>query len=448
MGTFIEAINGYLWGFPMIAFLFFIHILMTVKTRFIQRKVFYGVRLSLKRSDGCEEGISPFSALATSLASTLGTGNIIGVSTAVVMGGAGAVFWCWITGILGMATQYCECFLSVKYREKKSAAEFSGGPMYVLKNGAGSKTLGVLYASLAALGGLITGAAIQTNAISDVIKGSVKENGINLSARGEFLLLFGVGSVVAFIVSAVIFGGLKSVSKLCSMVVPFMAAAYVFGCVLILFINRSYLAESVKLIASEAFSFKSAAGGISGSAFMLSCRYGISRGLFSNEAGIGTSSVICAGAKTRSSHFQGLISMTATFWDTVVMCLITGVTVVSTLVASDAQASDFKGAELCYRAFSQIPHFGRGMLLFSIVAFAISTVLGWSVIGEKCVTFIFGGKGEKVYRLMWVLAVFLSAFVSLEGVWALGDFINALLVIPNVTGLLLLSNEIASQNKI
>ncbi|MBR2724257.1 MAG: sodium:alanine symporter family protein [Ruminococcus sp.] len=438
MSSFIETINGYLWGLPMIAFLFLTHILMSVRTGFIQRKVFKGIRLSLGKDKSTKDGISPFSALATTLASTLGTGNIIGVSTAVALGGAGAVFWCWLTGLLGMATQYCECVLSVIFREKDSKGEYQGGPMYVLKNGVGSKALGRVYASLAAVAGLITGAAIQTNAIKETVLESV------ISRNKEFddpsVISLCAGTVVAVLTALVIFGGLKSVATVCSMVVPFMAVAYTLGCLLILLINRELVCESFVLIIKDAFSLKSATGGFMGSALMLSCRYGVSRGLFSNEAGIGTSSVICANANTDLPAKQGLISMTATFWDTVVMCLITGLAVVSTGLCCDV--SDTQGAMLCMTAFSRIPYVGKGVLVFSMIAFAFSTILGWSAIGEKFIVFLLGEKAAKPYRAFWVMTIFISSFVSLEGIWALGDLINGILVVPNVAGLLLLSGKV------
>lgn len=447
MGAFIQTINGYLWGFPMIAFLFSVHIFLTAKTGFVQRKVFTGIRLSVKKDAKSGSGITPFGALAASLASTLGTGNIIGVSTAVTLGGAGAVFWCWVTGVLGMATQYCECFLSVKYREQDSTGEYCGGPMYVLKNGVGSKRIGFVYALLASVGGLITGAAIQTNAISGVISETFKSKGVNLSRGGSFSVAFLTGGVVALVAALVIFGGIRSVAQVCSMVVPFMAAAYMSGCFAILFINREYFFDSFRLILTEAFSLRSASGGVMGSVLMLSCRYGASRGLFSNEAGIGTSSVICASTQNTTPVKQGLISMTATFWDTVVMCLVTGLVVVSTGISDGFRSGEVSGAGLCYEAFCRIPFVGRGVLVFSIIVFAVSTVLGWSAIGEKCFVFMFGRRSVQTYRVMWVCAVFVSAFVSQENVWAVGDVINAVLVLPNVTALLLLSKEVQSETR-
>lgn len=441
---FIQTLNGYLWGLPMIAFLFSTHIFMSVKTGFIQRKVFRGIRLSVTSEEKGRGDISPFSCLATSLASTLGTGNIIGVGTAVAMGGAGAVFWCWITGIFGMATQYAECMLSVKYRVKNEKGEYCGGPMYVLKNGVGSRTLGVFYGLMAALCGLITGAAIQTNAISNILVETAASKSFQANTSA---IPFAVGAVTAFLAALVIFGGIKSISRVCSFFVPFMAGAYILGCICILFINRGVLCKALLIIIKEAFSLRAAAGGLQGSVMMLSCRYGMARGLFSNEAGLGTSSVVSACATTTHPVKQGIISMTATFWDTVVMCLVTGVVIVSSRLTLTGQA-DFSGAQggaLCLVAFCQIPFVGEGLLVFSMITFAFSTILGWSVVGEKCISFVFGERVCRLYRVLWVGAVLVSPLCALEGVWALGDFVNALLVLPNVTGLILLSKTVKKE---
>ena len=445
MSTFIQTLNGYLWGFPMIAFLFLTHIVMSSRTGFVQRKVFTGIRLSVTKSCEDQGEISPFSALATSLASTLGTGNIVGVGTAVALGGAGAVFWCWITGILGMATQYCECFLSVEYRVKTEDGGYSGGPMYVLEKGVGSRKMGVLYALLASVGGLITGAAIQSNAISNVIMAGIESREETHTCISVPLI---VGVVAGLLTAMVIFGGLRLISRVCCFCVPFMAAAYMLGCVVILIINRAFLVEAVWLIVKEAFSFKAAAGGLTGSVFLVACRYGVARGLFSNEAGIGTSSVVSASAHTSSSVKQGLVSMTATFWDTVVMCLVTGVVIVSTLLTQSYDA--LQGAEsgnLCYTAFCRIPVVGEGLLIFSMITFAFSTILGWSAVGERCITYIFGSKSRKWYRALWVAAVIAAPMVTLEGIWELGDLINGLLVVPNVWGLLMLSAKVRDKTK-
>ncbi len=446
MAMFIQTINGYLWGFPMIAFLFSTHIFLSVKTRFVQRRVFKGIRLSVS-SKGRDKGeLSPFACLATTLASTLGTGNIIGVGSAVALGGAGAVFWCWVTGVFGMATQYCECMLSVKFRTQSGKGEYCGGPMYVLKCGLGSKGLGIFYALLAATCGLITGAAIQSNSIAEIIIATVEGQNPGINPLGIKIL---VGIITATLAALVIFGGVKSIGRVCSLFVPFMAGAYILGCFVVLFINRGVLWETLLLIVREAFSLRAVAGGAGGSAIMLACRFGMARGLFSNEAGLGTSSIVCACADTDHPVRQGIISMTATFWDTVVMCFVTGVVIVSTQLSlfGTAEIGAMEGGILCLQAFSRIPCIGEWLLVFGMVTFAFSTVLGWSVVGEKCITFVFGGKACGVYRLLWLLAVMLAPVCALEGVWALGDLVNGLLVIPNVTGLLLLSGKVRKETK-
>lgn len=446
MAYFIQTINGYLWGFPMIAFLFCTHLFLSVKTGFVQKKVFKGIRLSMRSSDTENGQLSPFSCLATSLASTLGTGNIIGVGTAVAMGGPGAVFWCWIMGIFGMATQYCECMLSVKYRKNNGRGECVGGPMYVLRYGVGGKELALLYAFLAAVCGLITGAAIQTNSISAVISQSVAGNFSGNDDSFQIFVSAVVGVVCALLAAVVIFGGVKSIGRVCSLLVPVMALVYVVGCVAVLVINRSVFTASLEQIAREAFSIRSVGGGASGSVMMLACRYGMARGLFSNEAGLGTSSIVNACANTSHPAKQGIIAMTATFWDTVVMCLVTGVVIVSTMLRNP-ELMGAQGGVLCLEAFGSIPAVGELLLVFCMVTFAFSTILGWSVIGEKCAEYIFGNRVTVWYRALWVLCVIFAPLVSLGVVWDFGDLVNGLLVIPNVTALILLSKEVSADTK-
>ncbi len=445
MNSIIQTINGYLWGIPMIAFLFLTHLFMSVRTGFVQRKTLRAIRLSAKSPEGDKGDISPFESLATTLASTLGTGNIVGVGTAVALGGAGAVFWCWITGVFGMATQYAECLLSVRYRVKNSKGEFSGGPMYVLRDGLNSKVLGGVYALLAGVCGLLTGASIQSNAIAGIIKESLSTGDRYVKILGAELSLIGVivGITASLLTALVVFGGVSKISQVCSLLVPFMAVAYIGGCVCVLFINRSVLLESLMLILREAFSFRSLAGGAVGSGMLLACRYGVARGLFSNEAGLGTSSVVSACANTPNPVRQGLVAMTATFWDTVVMCLVTGLVIVSTCLADNAiNTAGAEGDFLCLKAFSRIPFAGGGLLLFSMVTFAFSTILGWCFTGEKCAQFLFGKKGVTAYRYLWILAVLISPVVSFDIVWNLADLCNALLAVPNVYSLIMLSKEV------
>lgn len=447
MDMFIQKLNGYLWGFPMIAFLFCTHLLMCVRTGFVQKNVFRGIKLSLDNSAKDKGELSPFACLATSLASTLGTGNIIGVGTAVALGGFGAVFWCWITGVFGMATQYCECMLSVKYRTKDKSGEYAGGPMYVLERGVQSRTLAVIYAVLAAVSGLITGAAIQSNSISNIVTEAVKKHWDTPDESAFLVVSVLIGAAAAVLSGLVIFGGIQSIGKACSYLVPFMALAYIMGCGAILFINRSVLWESVLLIVKEAFSLRAVSGGIQGGGLMIACRYGMARGLFSNEAGLGTSSVVSACANTTHPVKQGLISMTATFWDTVVMCLVTGVVIVSTC-ASQPSLLQSGGGVLCFEAFCRIPYIGESLLVFSMVTFAFSTILGWSVVGEKCAVYVLGERAKVLYRGLWILFVLVAPIISLDIVWEFGDLFNALLVIPNVTALVIMSKDAGKETKV
>ena len=442
MNQVILTINGYLWGLPMIAFLFCTHLLMTVKTGVIQRKTLKGIKLSLTKARGAKNEISPFAALATSLASTLGTGNIIGVATAISMGGAGAVFWCWLTGIFAMATQYAECVLAVRYRENTESG-FVGGTMYVLKKGLQSPYIGGVYAFLAALGGVLTGAAIQSNAMSSVITSAV---GDNVYIGNISLVKFMVGSITAILTALVVFGGIDSISTVCSRFVPLMALLYALGCFAVLFINRSTLSQTTSLIISEAFSLKAVAGGAVGSTMLHALRFGMARGLLSNEAGLGTSSVVSAAANTPNPVRQGLVAMTATFWDTVVMCLVTGIVIVSTNIALPGSMG-MDSSAMCLMAFSQIGYVGEIILVLSMVLFAFSTVLGWSFTGLCCAQYIGGVKCRKPYLCLWVFAVFVSPHMTLDVVWNLADFCNAFLAVPNVYALIMLGGEVSRLTK-
>lgn len=447
MNDFILKLNGYLWGIPMIAFLCCTHIVMTVRSRFIQRKLFKGIALSVKSPEGQNGDISPFSALATSLASTIGTGNIIGVGTAVAMGGFGAVFWCWVSGLLSIATQYAEALLAVKYRVKNENGEYSGGPMYVLLNGLKSKPLAYFYASVAALTGLLTGAVIQSNAIGTVVSETLGDNKASLHILGTEVQVYSltVGVAVAVLTALVIFGGIRAIGRVCEYMVPIMALLYLAGCLAVLFINRSLLAQSLVLIVTSAFTPRSALGGVVGYGFMYALRFGVSRGLLSNEAGLGTSSIVAAAANSVNPVRQGLVSMTATFWDTVVMCFITGLAVVSTVLSEGIDLSLSDGGTLCLLAFSRIGVIGRAVLTISMVSFAFSTILGWSCVGLKCAVFAFGGRAERIYLILWISAVLTAPLLSLELIWNVADLCNALLAVPNVLSLLMLSKEIRAE---
>lgn len=434
MNAFFTTLNSYLWGFPMIAFLLFTHIFFTARTGFVQKKLFKGISLSLKNKECQGKNISPFQTLCTTLASTLGTGNIIGMGTAVALGGAGALFWCFITGLLGMATMYAESRLAIKYRTRNKDGVFVGGPMYYISRGMGSKGLGVFYAVAASLGGLVTGALLQGNAIKTAVQGFFRLEKSNSAFELDLTSVL-LGIIVSVLTALVIVGGVKKIGSLCQVLVPFMGIAYMLACVAVMVVNRGYILEAIKLIFTSAFTTQAAFGGFAGSTIMTACRFGMARGLFTNEAGVGTTSVVSAAAEGDTNENLSLVTMTAAFWDTAVVCMVSGLAIVTAMLSKGEEAALVKGDMLASLAFDTLPVFGRPVLFFSLVTFAFSTIIGWSYIGERCVEFILGTKGVKLYKLLWVGAVFVSAFINSELVWSIADTVNVFLVLPNVTAL-------------
>ncbi len=441
MNTFFTTLNSYLWGFPMIAFLLFTHLFFTFKTGFVQKKLFTGIKLSFEGSGECGKNISPFQTLCTTLASTLGTGNIIGIGTAISLGGAGSLFWCLVTGFLGIATMYSESLLSLKYRVKNKDGHFVGGPMYYMSRGMSSKWLGVFYAVAASLGGLITGAMLQGNAVSTAVHGFFRIEKPESAIELNFVTVT-VGVIAAVLTALVIMGGVKSVGSVCQVLVPFMAIAYMLACVGIIIVNRAYLGEALSLIITSAFSKKAAFGGFVGSTVMTACRFGMARGLFSNEAGVGTTSVVSAAAEGDNHKNLSYIAMTAAFWDTAVVCMMTGLAIVSAMLANPAEALKTDGDLLANLAFDTLPYVGRPVLFFGLITFAFSTIIGWSYIGERCIEFVLGFRGVKLYRVLWVAAVLVAASVNSELVWSIADTVNVLLVVPNTAALFVLKKEI------
>lgn len=419
----------------MIVLLLGTHMFLTVRTGFIQRKIFRGIRLSVTKDPEAEGEISQFGALTTALASTIGTGNIIGVGTAVAMGGPGAVFWCWLTGVLGIATKYSEALIAVKYRVKTADGRMQGGAMYALERGLHMKWLGLLFALFAAFASFGIGCAAQVNAIATVC-----EKNIGVPPRLT-------GIVTAVCTAMVIFGGIKAIAKVCEKLVPLMAAFYIFGCIYILYMNRDFLIPAVLTIVRLAFTPGAAAGGLTGGGVMLAMRYGIARGLFSNESGMGSAPIAAAAAQTRNPVRQALVSATGTFWDTVVVCLLTGLVLVSTIMknpAIDARRI-INGGVLTTMAFRQIPVVGPAILVIGIISFAYSTVLGWAYYGERCVEYFAGKRALIPYRVLYVAVAGIAPVVSLNTVWLAADTMNALMAIPNLIAVLLLSPVIVSE---
>ena len=435
-----NTISGYVWGWPMIILLLGTHIFLTIRLKCPQRKIFTAIRLSVKKDKDSEGDVSQFAALATSLAATIGTGNIIGVATAVSLGGPGAVLWCWLTGIFGIATKYGEGLLAIKFREKTEDGRMLGGPMYALEKGLKVKWLAILFAIFASVAAFGIGNTVQANAISENV--SLLLHDVMLPNTARIL----VGFVIAALVAVVILGGVKSIAKICSALVPIMALFYVVGCIYILGVNFSYLGEALRLICVEAFSVKAAAGGTAGTVLMLAARYGIARGLFSNESGMGSAPIVAAAAQTRNPVRQALVSSSGTFWDTVVICAITGLVITTSIIAHPS--IDYQdGGLLTKEAFATIPYVGTPILTFGILTFSFSTILGWSYYGERSMEYLLGERSITPYRIAWVLLTFVGSVMALDLVWNIADIMNALMAIPNLISLLLLSKVIAKDTQ-
>lgn len=444
----MNSFNNFLWGWFMIILLLGTHIFLTIRTKFVQRKTFKAVKLSVTKDPDSDGDISPFQALATALASTIGTGNIIGVGTAIALGGPGAVFWCWLTGVFGIATKYSESLIGVKYRVKTSDGRMLGGAMYALERGFKFKTLGkilaVLFALFALLASFGIGSGVQVNAISNIMNNTFDLGTVNLFGQDASVISIIVGVLVAAITAVVIFGGIKSISRVCELLVPFMAVFYVLGCLIILGMNFDVLGKTFEMIFQDAFSLKSVAGGFLGSSLMLAARYGIARGLFSNESGMGSAPIVASAAQTRNPVRQAMISSTGTFWDTVVVCLMTGLVLVSSIIKNPAiDVSD--GGDLTYKAFQQIPVIGTPILVIGIAAFAYSTILGWSYYGERCVEYLFGRGGMIPYKLIFVFILLIGPVIKLDLVWTMADIFNALMSIPNLIAVVVLSPVVVKE---
>lgn len=434
----VTWVDGKVWGWGMILLLLGTHLFMTVRTGFIQRKtITKGIKLSVSKEPDADGEVSQFGALATALASTIGTGNIIGVGTAVALGGPGAVLWCWLTGVFGIATKYSESLIAVKYRVKTEDGRMQGGAMYALERGLYMRWLGLIFAVFAGFASFGIGCATQVNAIATVCNENLH---INKAV---------VGIIIGVLTAVVIFGGIKSIARVCERLVPFMALFYVLGCIVILGINYDYIIPAITTICRLAFQPGAAAGGLVGSGIMLAMRYGVARGLFSNESGMGSAPIAAAAAQTRNPVRQALVSSTGTFWDTVVVCLMTGLVLVSTIMKNPAiNANEITdGGVLTSLAFDQIPIIGPLILVVGIISFAFSTILGWAYYGERCVEYFAGKKGLIPYRVLYIAVAVIAPIVALDVVWDIADILNALMAIPNLIAVLLLSPVIVKETK-
>ena len=434
----IQSVDDFVWGWGMIVLLLGTHIFMMIRTGFIQRKtITKGIPLSVAKEEDADGEVSQFGALATALASTIGTGNIIGVGTAIALGGPGAVLWCWLTGVFGMATKYAESLIAVKYRVKTADGRMQGGAMYALDRGLHMKWLGIIFAVFAGFASFGIGCATQVNAIAEVCS-------TNLGIDPWI-----IGVVVAVLTAFVIFGGIKSIASVCEKLVPFMALFYVIGCLIILGINYDYIIPAIQTICRLAFTKGAAAGGLVGGGIRLAIQYGVARGLFSNESGMGSAPIAAAAARTKNPVRQALVSSTGTFWDTVVVCLMTGLVLVSTIMKNPAINADqiTDGGELTTLAFGQIPYFGPFILVVGIITFAYSTILGWAYYGERCVEYFSGKWGLIPYKVLYIAVALIAPVLALDLVWKIADILNALMAIPNLIAVLLLSPVIVKETK-
>lgn len=437
LAEFMGSLNKWIWGYPLIILLVGTHLFLTFYLRAIQKHTILGIKLSFSKKENEAKGdVSPFAALATALAATIGTGNIVGVSTAVFLGGPGAVFWTWIAGVLGMATKYSEALLSVKYRTRDAEGNFVGGPMYAIERGMGPKwkPLAAAFAVLTVLASFGIGSLVQSNSMSKFVSGA-----FNIPP-------YITGLVIMILAATVIMGGIKKISSICEKLVPFMAAFYIISCITILVINRNFILEALSLILKSAFTARAATGGFIASTFMSACRAGVARGIFSNESGLGTAAIAAATAQSKNPVHQALVSMTGTFWDTVVICAMTGLVVVTSILHNPTAYIGAEETDLVKNSFSLIPY-GNYVLTFALCIFAFTTIIGWSFYGERAIGYLFGLKSIMVYRIVFLAAILLGAITSIALVWDFADIANGLMAVPNLIAILVLSSVIFKETK-
>ncbi|WP_116473857.1 alanine/glycine:cation symporter family protein [Zobellella maritima] len=422
----LSSINGVVWGVPMLVGILGIGLYLQLGLGFMPiRKLKMGFQLLFTKAEKGEGELSPFNALMTALSATIGTGNIAGVATAIILGGPGALFWMWMTALVGMATKYSEAVLAVKYREKDKLGDHVGGPMYYIRNGLGPKWawLGMLFAVFGAMAGFGIGNTVQANSVAHALE----------SSFGASTLTTGI--VLMVLVGAVLIGGIRWIGQVAGKLVPLMTVSYFVSGLLVLAVNITAIPAAFMLIIEHAFSPVAAQGGFAGAAVWAAIRFGVARGIFSNEAGLGSAPIAHAAAKTDNPVRQGLIAMLGTFIDTIVVCSITGLAI----VVSGSWTSGETGAALTSMAFATAIPNGDYIVTIALAVFAFTTILGWSFYGEKCVEYLFGVKAIVPFRIAWVLALPIGATQSLELIWLLADTLNAMMAIPNLIALALLS---------
>jgi len=433
----LETINSWIWGPPLLILLVGTGAYLTFQLNLIQVfKLPLALRYLFTKNDDSDEtqgDVSSFAALCTALAATVGTGNIVGVATAIKAGGPGAMFWMWVAAFFGMATKYAECLLAVKYRVIDDNGQMSGGPMYYLERGVGSKFLAKMFAlfgiGVAFLG---IGTFAQVNAIT---------NAVNITFNIPTAI---TGIIITVLVALVTIGGIKSIAKIAEVLVPFMVIVYVAGSLTILGLNIKLIPATFALIFKSAFTPTAATGGFLGASVMFAIRNGVARGVFSNESGLGSAPIATAAAKTNSCVEQGLISMTGTFIDTMIVCSMTGLI----LILSGAWSGNLEGANMTNAAFSQaLPRGGSLIITIGLTLFAFTTILGWNYYGERCTEYLFGVKAIKPYRIIFIALIAMGPFLKLNTIWILADIVNGLMAFPNLIGLVMLRSVVVSETK-
>lgn len=432
----LAAASEYLWGYVLLFCLLGTHLYLTVLLRFPQRYLFTAMKYYFTPGNKSEGNVSHFSALMVSLAANVGTGNIVGVATAVAMGGPGAVFWCMVTGVLGMSTRYAESLLAVRYRLQDKKGNIVGGPMYALEHGMRCKWLAVVFAVFTAIAAFGIGNITQANAVSSVLA----ESSLGIPS-------WGTGAALAILVAVVVLFGLQGISRVCTACVPTMAVLYVGGCLILILGHTELIIPAIKLICSSAFTSQAATGGFIGSTLMLAMQTGVRRGLFSNEAGMGSSPIVSAPVRTPNPVQQALVSSTGPFWDTVVICSLTGFALTISIMA-DAGIASKEGSLLTYHAFGTLGMLGSGILTTCLAVFVISTLLGWSYFGERALEYLGGERLITPYRVLWVIAVFIGCVIPKSAiVWNFSDIANGLMALPNLICMVGLSGVLVSYTR-
>ncbi len=432
----VNAVSAQVWGPPMLVLLVGTGLYLTFLLKGVQfRAIFHSLYLAFvkRKEEGAEGDISHFQALMTALAATVGTGNIAGVATAIASGGPGALFWMWMTGLVGMATKFSEALLAVKYRETDAVGRMRGGPMYYIANGLGWKWLGAVFAVFASIAAFGIGNMTQSNSVAAVL-----ESTFNVPT-------WITGFILMIATALVIIGGIKSIGRVTSVIVPAMIVLYMAAGIAAILINIDTLPAIIELVFTQAFTPTAAAGGFAGAMVREAVRFGVARGVFSNESGLGSAGIAAAAAQTRDPVTQALVSMTQTFIDTLIVCSITGFVI----IGSGMWTSGETGAALTAAAFSKglSGEFGAYIVALGLVLFAYSTVLGWSYYGEKSIVYLFGDKVAMPYRVVFCLFVGIGAVAQLDLVWAISDVMNGLMAVPNLIGLIFLSGVVAAETR-